>query len=451
MSRRPPSLDGLPLIGNLLEARRDPLRFVLKMAAVPSNLVHYRIGPYTGYLINHPDDIQYILRKNFQNYSKENYDYKVLKPVLGEGLLTASGDHWRRQRRVIQPAFHRKQIEAFGSKATTATLEMLARWQTDFAQGQPIDLAREMSCLTLRIIGEVLFGTELHGEDRRVASSFQFLNTDVSARLKTAFAPPLWVPTPRNIKFRRARAELDSVVYTIIEGRRQSGPAKGDLLDLLLAARGQEASSTGMTTRQLRDEVMTFMLAGHETTATALTWFWYLLAKHPEKAHQSWYELEEVLGGRTPKVSDLPALGYLDRLIHEVLRLYPPVWIISRKALAEDEIGGYPVPPGTVVLLCQYAMHRHPAFWENPKRFDPDRFSPQRSRSRHPFAYFPFGGGPRLCIGNHLAMMEIKLIAATIAQRYRLDLVSGHPVEAEPLITLRPRYGMKARLHPRGH
>lgn len=420
------------------------------MAAVPSDLVYYRIGPFTGYLVNHPDAIQYILRKNIHNCSKENYDYRVLKPVLGEGLLTAESDRWRRQRRLIQPAFHHQQTEAFGPKAVGAATEMLVHWDTNSARGEPIDVAGEMSRLTLRIIGEILFGTDLQDESQRVARSFQFLNADVSARLKTLFAPPLRVPTPRNLKFKRARAELDRVVHGIIASRRQNGAAKGDLLDLLLAAHGQDASARDLTNEQLRDEVITFMLAGHETTATALTWFCHLLAVHPEAARRLWHELDHVLGGRTPEVADLPGLGYLDKVVQEVLRLYPPVWIISRKAIHADEIGGFPVPAGTVVLLCQYAMHRHPGYWENPDQFDPERFSPQRSQGRHPFAYFPFGGGPRLCIGNHLAMMEIKLIAATIAQHYRLDLAAGHPVEAEALVTLRPRHGMKVRLRPRG-
>lgn len=449
-SRRPPGLKGWPLLGNLPEARRDPLRFVSRLAAIPSNLVYYRIGPYTGYLVNHPDAIQYVLRKNFQNYTKDNYDYRVLKPVLGEGLLTANGEYWRHQRRLIQPAFHPRMIEGFSSKATHATLEMLARWEMDFVGGGPFDVADEMSRLALNIIGEVLFGTELHVEAERVTSSFQFLNADVSRRLTNPFAPPLWVLTPRNLRFKRARTELDRVVYGIIDNRHQNGPAEGDLLDLLLAAREQGDSGTGMSDRQLRDEVMTFMLAGHETTATAMTWLWYLLSEHPEVASRMRRELDEVLGDRLPEAGDLPNLVYLDQVIQETLRLYPPVWITSRKALEDDDLGGYPVRAGTVVLLCQYAMHRHPNFWEDPERFDPERFSPQRSRGRHPFAYFPFGGGPRLCIGNHLAMMEIKLIVATIAQRYRLELVPGHPVEAEPLITLRPRHGMKMRLKARG-
>jgi cytochrome P450 len=449
-SRRPPGLEGWPLLGNLPEARRDPLRFVSRMAAVPSNLVYYRIGPYTGYLVNHPDGIQYVLRKNFQNYSKDNYDYEALKPVVGEGLLTANGDYWRRQRRLIQPAFHPKMIEGFGFKATNLTLKMLARWEMDFAGGQPFDVADEMSRLALQIIGEVLFGVELRGEAIRVARSFQFLNADVSRRLTTPFAPPLWVPTPRNLRFKQARVELDRVVYGMIENRRRSGPAEGDFLDLLLGAHEEGESGAGMSDRQLRDEVMTFMLAGHETTAAALTWFWYSLAEHPEAASRIRRELDEVLGDRTPEASDLPGLEYLDQVIQEVMRLYPPVWITSRKALEDDEIGGYPVRAGTVVLLCQYSMHHHPDFWEDPERFDPERFSPQRSRGRHPFAYFPFGGGPRLCIGKHLAMMEIKLIAATIAQRYRLALVPSHPVKAEPLITLRPRDGMQMRLEARG-
>ncbi len=257
--------------------------------------------------------------------------------------------------------------------------------------------------------------------------------------------PPLWIPTPRNLAFKRARAELDRVVYDIIASRRRRHAPKGDLLDMLLAAR-EQGSGEGMTDRQLRDEVMTLLLAGHETTATTLTWTWYLLSKHPGAARKLRAELDVVLGGRLPGVGDLPALEYTQRVVRESMRLYPPVWVISRTAIEEDEIGGYTIPAGSILLLSQYAMHRHPDFWENPEGFDPDRFSPERSEGRHRYAYFPFGGGPRLCIGANLAMLETELILAILAQRYRLELLPGHPVEPEPLITLRPRYGMKMML-----
>jgi cytochrome P450 len=444
-AERPPSPPGLPLLGSLLAARRDPLGFLLSLARDYGDITYYRIGIYTGYLVVHPDYIRHILQLNHQNYSKENYDYEMLKPVLGEGLLTSNGDHWLRQRRLIQPAFHQQHIAGLGPIVSRAAAELLEAWDAVAARGEAIDVAADMQRLTLRTIGEALFSIDIRAETDTIGGSFAVLNRETSHRLKTLLVPPLWIPTPRNLVFKRARAELDRVVYDIIANRRRGRAPQDDLLDMLVAAR-EQGSGEGMTDRQLRDEVMTLLLAGHETTATALTWTWYLLSKHPGAARRLRAELNKVLGGRLPAVDDLSALDYTRRVIQESMRLYPPVWIISRTAIEEDEIGGYTIPAGSVLLLSQYAMHRHPDFWENPEGFDPDRFLPERSQGRHPYAYFPFGGGPRLCIGANLAMLETQLILATLAQHYRLELLPGHPVEPEPLITLRPRHGMKMML-----
>jgi cytochrome P450 len=434
-------------LGSLFEVQRDPLQFLLSLTRKYGDVVRFRVGIYDGYLVNHPDYVQYVLQQNHQNYNKENYDYQMLKPVLGEGLVTSSGDHWLRQRRLIQPAFHRERITQFSGTVTAATQDLLEAWDRIAACNQPIDVASEMSRLTLRIIGKVLFSVDVCDKADTVGSAFITLNKDIARRLRTVFVPPLWVPTPRNLAFKRARAQLNRVVYDIISGRRQGSGQHHDLLQDLLTTQ-DEADGTGLTDRELRDQVMTLLLAGHETTATLLTWTWYLLSKHPGVARRLTAELDRVLGGRVPGTEALPALEYTEMVLEESLRLYPPIWIISRKAIAEDTIGAYRVPAGTVVVLSQYAMHRHPHYWENPAGFDPQRFTLHRSAERHRYAYFPFGGGPRLCIGADLAMMEAQLILATISQRYRLDLVPGHPVEPEPLITLRPRYGMPMTLHP---
>lgn len=445
---RPSGPPGMPVIGNLLAARRDPLAFLLRLSRDYGDIARYRLGYYTGYLVNHPDYIRHVLQLNHRNYNKQNFTYRMLKPVLGEGLLTSDGAHWLRERRLIQPAFNHKRLETLGSLMTTASAELLDEWDSAAARGQPIDMAEEMRRLTLRIIGETLFSIDISTDTNTIGTAFTSLNQDVAYRFRTVFVPPLWVPTPRNLAFKRARAELNAVVYSIIAERRRHADSRGDLLDILLAAR-DEASGTGMTDQQVRDEVMTLMLAGHETTATALTWIWYLLSQYPEVAERLRSELDRVLGGRVPEVDDLPALPYTNQVVNEALRLYPPVWVISRTAIEDDHVGKYHVPAGTVLLLSQYTMHRHPAFWEQPERFRPERFSPEHAGKHHPYAYFPFGGGPRLCIGDHLAMMETQLVVATIAQRYRPELVTGHPVEPEPLVTLRPRYGMSMIIHPR--
>lgn len=442
---RPQGPPGLPLLGSLLEAGRDPLRFVVRTMMDYGDLAFYRIGPHTGYLINHPGHVQHVLKENHQNYDKAVHSYEMLRPVLGEGLVTSSGAHWLRQRRLIQPAFHREQIAAFGPLVTGAALEIVEQWRAAGPEGLVIDVAEEMRRLTLRLIGQMLFSLDIRREAQIIGTAFTTLNEDTSYRLRNVFVPPLWVPVPRNLAFRKARRQLDQVVYEIIAARRRSGSDQSDLLGMLLAARGQD-SDGGMTDHQLRDEIMTLLLAGHETTATALTWIWYLLSTHPVHLRRLQAELERVLSGRLPSVDDLSALEYNRMVVQESLRLYPPIWIIGRRAIEDDRIGDYTIPAGAVVLFSQYAIHRHPAFWENPVAFDPERFSAERSTGRHPYAYFPFGGGPRLCIGDRLAMLEIQLVLATILQHYTLDRVPGHRVEPEPLVTLRPHAGMPMRL-----
>jgi cytochrome P450 len=443
--RRPPGPAGIPLLGNLLQARRDPLRFALDLTRNYGDIAYFRIGVFRGYLLNHPDYFQHVLKFNHRNYNKENYNYKKLKPVLGEGLITADGDRWLRDRRLIQPVFHRKRIARFGSTVTNAAREMLERWEAFAARGRPVPLAAEMMKLTLRIITESLFSTDIRSSADIVGKAFTTLNKDISYRFKTVFVPPLWMPAPRNLKFKKARDELNRLVYEIIERRRRGSGSHNDLLSMLLRAR-DERSGEGMTDRQLRDEVMTLMLAGHETTANLLAWACYLLSQHPTAAHKLRVELNEALGARDPVADDLSALDYTKNVLQEALRLYPPVWIISRKAIGRDEIGGYSIPAGTTVTLCSYTLHRHPDFWEYPGEFIPERFSTEQDGRLPNPAYFPFGGGPRSCIGGHFAMMEAQLILAMIFRRYHLKLAPGHPVEPEPLVTLRPRYGLKMML-----
>lgn len=446
--QRPPGPSGLPLLGSLFEARRDPLRFVQTMARTHGDIAHYRIATYTGYHVNHPDYIQHVLQGNHRNYSKANYNYEMLKPVLGEGLITSTGDEWLHQRRLMQPAFHRERLARFGSVATRATLDMLERWDVIAARGQPLDAWDEMMRLTLRIVGESLFSVKVGAGADTIGTAFTVLNEDVAYRLRDVVVPPLWVPTKRNRAFKNARAQLDAVVYAMIRHRQEAGDPRDDLLGMLLEARDR-AAGEGMSDRQVRDEVMTLLLAGHETTALLLVWTWYLLATHPPITCKLRNELDTALAGRLPTVDDLAALEYTEMVLHESLRLHPPVWIISRRAIDDDEIGGYPIPAGSNVTVSPYTMHRHPAFWTDPQRVEPERFAPERAAGRHRYAYLPFGGGPRYCIGSHFAMMEAQLILATVSQRYRLTLLPDQVVEPEPLVTLRPRHGLKMRLQAR--
>ena len=444
----PPSAPGNPLLGNLLQARRDPLKFFLGSAGRHGDVVRYRVLTEVGYLVSHPEGVEHVLQKNHRNYDKGTEDYDVLRWLLGQGLLTSDGDFWRRQRRLMQPAFHRRLVATFGERMVGETATMLERWRPHAESGQPVDVAAEMMRLTLDIVGHALFGLDLSREATSFGRAFTEANRYLSDRLYFPFPPPS-VPTPRNRRFKAALRTLDAVAEGVIRERRRAadGEDRGDLLSMLLSARDEETGE-GMDDRQLRDEVMTLLLAGHETTANALSWTWYLLGEHPEAEERLRAELSGVLGVRLPTVEDVPNLRYTRMVIEESMRLYPPVWAIGRNTIAEDEILGYRIPANVEVTLSAYVTHRHPAFWEDPEVFDPERFSPGRSEGRPRFAYFPFAGGPRLCIGRDFALLEAQLILATVAQRYRPRLVPGHPVESEPLITLRPRRGLPMTLHP---
>ena len=303
-----------------------------------------------------------------------------------------------------------------------------------------------MMRLTLHIVGRALLTMDLTAQADQIGRNMTIAN-EAFAEFDLGTLMP-WLPTPGNLRFKKAARELRAMVLDIIGQRRREGGDYGDLLSMLLAVRDEETGE-GMNDEQLRDEVLTLILAGHETTATALSWIWYLLSQHPEVEAKLHAELDEVLGGRTPAMSDLNHLTYTGMVVDEAMRLYPPVWAVGRAAIDDDEIMGYRIPKGSNLLLSQWFAHRHPSFWENPARFDPERFSAERSEGRPRYAFFPFGGGPRMCIGNIFALTEAQLVLAAVAQRYRLRMVPGHRIELQPLVTLRSRYGVKVTLKPR--
>ncbi len=349
------------------------------------------VGSFT--LIFHPDGVRHILQENHRNYNKDAPDYRVLSLVLGKGLLTNDGESWLKQRRLIQPAFHRERVAAFGTLMTDTTLMWTQHWETgNFIEtNKPLDLTQEMSSLTLSIVGKALFGTDLHMETGGVGRAL----TAVNHVLAQAFYLP-WVlsgPSPQRHRLYAARRELHLVVDQIICQRRSHPEKRGDLLEMLLEAHDEETGE-GMTDQQVRDEVLTLLLAGHETTANALSWTFFLLTQHPHVEAQLQEEYQRVLNGRRTVIEDLPRLPSTRMVIDEVMRLYPPAWGLGRRALGNDEIGGYSLPKGAYVLFFPYVTHRHPAFWEQPGEFDPERFSAKLAAGRPRFAYFPFGGGP---------------------------------------------------------
>jgi cytochrome P450 len=358
-------------------------------------------------------------------------------------LITSEGSLWLRQRRLIQPVFHRRSVAAFGALMTDETLAMLERWRPAMEAGEPLDVPAEMARLTLDIVTGALFHAHVGEGPEVIGRAINTIIEDLGFRFEVPFYPPRRVPTPRNRRFREAMRTVDRAVYSIIAGRRRDGGDEEDLLALLMGTRDEETGEA-MGDKQLRDEVMTMFLAGHETTANALSWALYLISTHPPVERRLRGELDGVLGAdrRVPTIRDLPNLKYTKMVVDETLRLYPPAWITNRQALAEDEILGHRIPSGAFVSLSPYVLHRHPDFWDRPDEFDPDRFAPDRGNGRPRFAYFPFGGGPRQCIGQSMALVEAQLVLATVLGRCWLRPASDRPVEAEALATLRPRGGL---------
>ncbi len=427
---------------------RDLLSFYMDAARRYGDIVHFGRGAYSSYFVVHPDYVKHVLQDKVRNYPKKNRFNDMLKPLTGEGLLTSDGEVWRQRRRLSQPAFHRQRLAGFATGMTEATQAMLARWAPLAGHGQVLDVSREMQRVTLSIVGRALFSADIGADSdemgRAVTSIFEHFNH----RLRHPLAWPESIPTPRNRRFHRAIATIDEISYRLIAEHRRADTDSGDLLSMLITARDEETGQ-GLNDRQIRDEVGTFLGAGHETTAVTLAWVWYLLSKHPYVEGRVQAEVDSVLGGRTPTVEDIPHLPYTRLVIQETLRLYPPAWGMSRGIVSDDTIDGYPIPAGALMVLSPYVTHRHPAFWDNPEGFEPERFTPERSAERPRYAYFPFGGGPRQCIGNEFALMEAQLIIAMVVQRYRLQLVPGQHIEPDPIFTLRPSSGVQVTLHAR--
>lgn len=445
IARTPPGPRGYPLVGILPQMRRDPLGFLTDASRRYGEVVSLKMGPVQAYLLWHPDHIQHVLQDQHRRYRKSRFVERV-KPFLGEGLATSEGETWKAQRRRAQPAFHRQRLAALADLITRTVADRLDQWRAPGAV--PVDVLGRMMTLTGEIILRALFGARPHDAGRSFLGDFDTVSGYCMDRMLAVLDWNAFLPTPKRSRFRAAMSRLDLAVHEIIATRRRSGEERGDLLSMLLAARDEETGA-GITDRQLRDEVMTMFFAGHETTGLALTWTWYLLSQHPAVEQRLHRELAEVLQGRPPRFDDLPRLAYTRMIIEESMRLYPPSWIISRAPIRDDEIGGFGIPAGSTVFLSQYVTHRHPLLWDDPERFDPERFAPDRAADRPRYAYFPFSGGPRQCLGDQFALMETQLVVATLAQAYRLRLLPGHPVEARPLLTLRPRCGLPMIVEPR--
>ncbi len=436
--RLPPGPQGRFLIGNFPLASKDPLQLLSSWVRQYGDIFYYRFLHVPVYFLNHPDYIEYVLVTNTRNFIKGR-GLQANRRVFGDGLLTSEGDFWLRQRRLAQPAFHRERIAAYGEVMVTYAQRMLAAWQEEETR----DIHQDMMRLTMEIVAKALFDADLAGEAEEVGQALEAL---IAQNSRGRMVLPLLrsLPTPGNLRYQRAVRRLDGIIYGVIRQRRAGSRDSGDLLSLLLHAQDEDGSR--MTDRQLRDEVMTLFLAGHETTALALSWTWYLLALHPDVERKLLAELCQTLGTRAPNVSDLPRLPYTEMVVKESMRLYPPAYAMARVALQDCEIGGYRVPRGASVVMSQWVMQRDSRYYDEPDRFEPKRWADGLEKRLPRFAYFPFGGGSRQCIGNSFAMMEAVLLLATIAQKFRLTLLPGHPVAPFPSITLRPKYGINVVL-----
>jgi cytochrome P450 len=442
MNKTAPGPRGHWLLGNLPEFKRDVLDLLLRSAAAYGDVVRFRLGHHVIHLANHPAHALHVLQRNQRNYDRETRSVSKIRRICGSSLLTTSGEEWRRERRLMQPAFHQAGEKTFAEIIAAAVREMVVRWQPHARTGEPLDVAAEMAWLAFTIAGRALFGAEVASEAKSIQTALELVLEQTFRRLGRVFDPPLWFPTLENRRFRRALATIDDVVFRIIETRRCAPAERPDLLDLLERAR-DDVTGGRFDDRQLRNEVLTLLLAGHETTASAMAWTFYRLSQHDDVAAELRSELAHELGGRPPGLDDLPRLNYLSAVIDESLRLHPPIWIIERRARKIDELGGFAIPAKSLVVVSPYSLHRHPEFWCEPEKFDPLRFAGRSGEGRPAGAYLPFGAGPHQCIGSHFALLEARLVVATMMQRFRFRLVPGHVVEPDPGITLRLRHGLR--------
>ncbi|USZ70003.1 cytochrome P450 (plasmid) [Halorussus salilacus] len=445
MSSSPPGPKGEPLFGSSRRYARDPFRFLSACEQAYGDVVQFDLGPIPTYLLTDPADVERVLVSEADRYRKPDFQDDALGDLLGKGLLLSEGQTWREQRELANPAFSPGRVTGFVDDIVSHSDDLLADW----ADGAQVDVERDMTEVTLAVIVDLMLGTDLN--DRRVRTIREALEP-LGARFEpdpVRFAAPQWLPMPGDGEYRSAVETMETVIDDIVAERRgthgdpESDEGPDDLLSILLRARDRgEQSDT-----QIRDEVMTMLLAGHDTTALTLTYAWYLLSQHPDAERRVHDELDDVLGGDPPTMADVRRLDYVERVVDEAMRLYPPVYTMFREPKTDAELGGYRIPEGSAIMLSQWAMHRSERYWDRPDSFDPDRWTRETDRPR--FAYFPFGGGPRHCIGKHLAKLEATLILARTGQRYRLEYLGDREPELLPSLTMHPRNGMPMRVRER--
>jgi cytochrome P450 len=437
--KTPPTAPGHFVLGNILDVRRDPLEFLTTTARTHGDVVRYRLATYDFYLVTHPDGVQRIVLDNNRNYTRNGAVVAAaLKPVFGSPLVLSDGESWFYRRRIMQPVFVHRQVANFTETIVEEAASMLDAWESAAGRGRPLDMVPDVGQMTLNILMASLFGVQSSELTSELGQATLVQSRSAIMRARILFYPPLWVPTPQNRRLRAAKRVLDRNIDALIHEHRANPGAHTDLLALLIQARDEETGDA-LSDQQLRAEVASFYFAGWSSSSNALLWAWYLLAKHPEAMHRLLADIDAVLGDRPPTAEDLPKLPYLQQILFEMLRLYPPIYASVRKVLADDEILGFRIPAGSHVTISSHVTHRSPQLWDEPERFNPDRFEPELAKARPRYAYFPFLGGPHQCLGRDFFLLQAQLVTIMAAQRYRLELVPGHVAEAEPLITQRMR------------
>lgn len=434
--KRIPGPRGNPVLGSIRDIQRDNIQAFMDAWREYGDIVHFR-GPLKINLLVHPDYVQRVLRDNYKNYPRPKFVADKLKSIVGEGLVAAEGDVWQRARKMAQPAFDPEIVNSFDPAFVKNTARLLDEWDGRAARGEVIDAKSEMMHLTLANLANTTFHADLGAEIPNIEPKVAFTLQHTHKRL-TSPIDPQRLPLPSSKKFEATLASLNEIIYRLIRERRAATDDAKDLVTTLIAQR-DEATGGALTDEQLRDEIIGFFIAGHETVSSCMSWTWYLLSLNPECWRRMRDEVDQVLGGRDPTVEDISKLTYTQNVLLESMRMYPPIFVLMRYALEDDLMGEYHVPAGSNVVLCAYVTHRHPDFWDNPEGFDPDRFLPERAAGIHRMAYFPFSGGPRKCIGNTMAMLQMPIILAMATQRFRLNLVPGQKVIPEPAISLRPQ------------
>jgi cytochrome P450 len=443
-----PARSGHFFWGVLPEFQKDNLKLFME-AGKMGDVVHMRFCFTHMYQVNHPDGVQHVLQHNNKNYSRDSFGNNIVMMVSGLNLFTSDGNYWLNQRRLMQPAFHRRNYDHFGKIMTEATLRILERWAPVVQRGEYLDMHEEMVHLTMEVVGQALFSVDLTGEANVLGNAFKTSTAYAQHRFNHPFYPPLVIPTRFNRKVNQARRDVNKILQEMIDERRRTGERKEDMMTMLMDAR-YEDTGEAMNDAQLRNELGVMIAAGQETTSNLLTWIFHLLSANPDVEAKLLDEYARVLGGRAPAMADLPHMPYSKMMVDEALRLYPPAWAVStRVALADDVVVGYRVPKGSSVFISPYVIHHDPRFWDEPDQFIPERFTEDKVEARHKYAYIPFGAGPRKCIGNTFALTETQLILATLLPRYKLTTKSGYKVEPTAEFTLRVRGGLPMRVEAR--